>query len=278
MRRFINSVLFICCAAFLLGGCSDNKPSTEKAVASTNEAALVASDADQKEELVIAEKSTLEKQEKTEKQAAEKPAPVAKQTTEKVPAVAAKDNVVQPAKDYPVCLAAWDERLNTLQTYFTQTTEYDGISISQSLGRIFYEKSGPKLRLDSLEENVVTQTALTDQKKIYILDEKGKEISNVSWEDWLAGQPNQALFDFGHYAQLLAKHQVQTQNIEGQTVTLRLTPTDKQQQYVLYLLLDKSDCFPRSIIIEAELMKTSAVLRDPTFNAQLDKDTFKGLK
>lgn len=278
MRRFINSVLFVGCAAFLLGGCSDNKPSAEKPAVSANEAVLTVPETAPKEEPATSAKSAVKKQEEPENKGTEKTASAPKSTAEKPSVSAAPKETAQPAKDYPACLAAWDGRLNTLQTHFTQTTEYDGISISQSLGRIFYEKSGPKLRLDSLEENVVTQTALTDQKKIYILDEKGKEISNVSWEDWLAGQPNQALFDFGHYAQLLAKHQVQTQNIEGQTVTLCLTPTDKQQQYVLYLLLDKSDCFPRSIIIEADLMKTSAVLRDPTFNAQLDKNTFKGLK
>ena len=40
----------------------------------------------------------------------------------------------QPQKDMAACFAAWDNKLLTLETDFTQTTEYDGLLISQSQG------------------------------------------------------------------------------------------------------------------------------------------------
>ena len=181
-------------------------------------------------------------------------------------------------KDYVSCFAAWDANMHTLQTAFTQTTEYDGILMMQSKGQIFYEQKGPKLRLDTLEDGQVSQSALTNKKQIYILDEKGKEISKIAWQDWLSGQPNQALFDFGHYTELLKRHNVSVLDKKNNQVVLRLTPTDKNEHYVLYVTLGEEDCFPQAIMIEADLMKNTAILTDTKRNLTHKTDTFKGLK
>ena len=183
-----------------------------------------------------------------------------------------------PVKDYPACFAAWDKNMDTLQTRFTQTTEYDGMQISQSQGRITYTKTGPKLRLDNLEEDAISQTALTDKKQIYILDDKGKEISKILWADWLTGQPNQALFDFGNYTQLLAKHTVNVKETNDKQAVLQLIPKISSENYVLYVTIDTHNCFPGKITIESDLMQTSAVLSDVRLNTELPKDLFKGLK
>ena len=84
-----------------------------------------------------------------------------------IPLYGAEKTASVEAKDYPACFAAWDKNMNTLQTRFTQITEYDGMQISQSEGRIAYAKAGPKLRLDNLEEDMISQTALTNKKQIY---------------------------------------------------------------------------------------------------------------
>ena len=183
-----------------------------------------------------------------------------------------------PSKDYPACFAAWDKNMNTLQTHFTQTTEFDGMQISKSKGRISYDKIGPKLRLDNLEEDMISQTALTNKKQIYILDEKGMEISKISWGEWLVGQPNQALFDFGNYTKLLAKHIVKVNEITDKQVVLQLTPKKASENYVLYVTIDAANCFPDKIAIQSDLMKTTAVLSDVKLNTELPKDLFKGLK
>ena len=183
-----------------------------------------------------------------------------------------------PANDYPACFAAWDKNMNTLQTYFTQTTEYDGMTISQSKGQIFYAKTGPKLRLDNLEEDMISQTALTNKKQIYILDEKGKEISKISWGDWLLGQPNQALFDFGNYTQLLAKHTVNVKETNAKQAVLQLTPKTPSENYTLYVTVNAQTCFPQQIAIQSDLMQTKAVLSDTRVNAELPQNLFKGLK
>lgn len=196
-----------------------------------------------------------------------------------VPAAAQKPAAPKAPKDYVACFAAWDANMRTLQTDFVQTTEYDGVLISRSSGRIYYEKNGPKLRLDNLDDaKTVTQTALTDKKQIFILDEKGKEISTLSWKDWLSGQPNQALFDFGNYTALLSRHEAEEFAKTAGKVILRLKPKDVAQSYVLYVTVGEKDCFPRQITVRSELMSTTAELVDKKLNTVLKKDLFKRLK
>ncbi len=184
----------------------------------------------------------------------------------------------EPSTDYIACFSAWDKNMQTLQTRFTQTTEYDGVLISRSEGRIAYAQQGPKLRLDNLAEETITQTALTDKKTIFILDEKGKEISTLSWNDWLSGQPNQVLFDFGNYTALLVRHNSEVFARKAGLVILQLTPKDKEQNYILYVAVGEKDCFPQYITIQSDLMKTTAQLSDKQLNATLNQNLFKGLK
>ena len=186
--------------------------------------------------------------------------------------------VTTPSKDYIACFAAWDNQLHTLHTLFTQTTKYDGANISTSKGRIYYQQDGKKLRLDNLENALITQTALTDKKQIYILDDKGAEITKISWKEWLLGQPNQALFDFGNYTQLLQKHTVQMKDVDKQFVLLTLSPKKSSDNYSLYIKINKETCFPKTITVEVDLMQTIADLSDTKLNATLPKDIFKGLK
>ena len=183
-----------------------------------------------------------------------------------------------PSKDYPSCFKAWDKKMHTLQTRFIQTTDYDGTIIGQSRGRISYDQKGPKLRLDNLEGDTVVQSALTDKKQIYILDEKGKEISKISWTDWVAGQPNKALFDFGNYEQLLTVHRVSVQEQNAEQAVLKLVPITPQENYILYVTVAADDCFPQQITVESDLIKTTAVLTDKKLNLPLPNDIFKELK
>ena len=181
-------------------------------------------------------------------------------------------------KDYVACFSAWDAKMQTLQTDFVQTTEYDGILISRSQGRIYYSQQGRLLRLDNVEQGKVTQTALTDKKDIWVLDEKGQEVTRVDWQEWLAGQPNQALFDFGNYTALIARHNVSVQEHKDGLVILLLQPKDKSQNYTLYVAVNEKDCFPAYITIKSDLMQTTAELTDKRLNAELKKTVFKGMK
>jgi len=200
--------------------------------------------------------------------------------TEKQPQTPVKQSsaVKTPSKDYTACFSAWDTQLHTLQTLFTQNTQYDGTNISTSKGQIYYQQNGKKLRLDNLENALITQTALTDKKQIYILDDKGTEITRISWKEWLLGQPNQTLFDFGNYTQLLQKHTVQVKDLDKQFVLLVLSPKKSSENYSLYVKIDKQTCFPQTITVESDLMQTIADLSDTKINGALPKDIFKGLK
>ena len=199
-------------------------------------------------------------------------------TAKDAPAPKAATPTPVQEKDYIACFSAWDKNMHTLQTDFVQTTEYDGILISRSEGRIYYQQSGQNLRLDNLEPGTVNQTALTDKKDILVLDEKGNEVTRVKWAQWLAGQPNQALFDFGNYTALIASHDVSGLEHKDGLVILRLEPKDKTQNYTLYVSVSEKDCFPAYIAIQSDLMKTTAELTDKRLNAELKKNVFKGMQ
>lgn len=172
--------------------------------------------------------------------------------------------------------AKWDKKLTTLNTAFEQTTSYDGVVISRSHGKLFFQAQGQLLRLDTLnDEEKTEQTAVTDKKVLRILDASGKEITAMPWAEWVNGQPNKALFDFGHYTDLLQAHQATVFDSTPQRTVLKLLPKDKSAGYTLYLLLDGKDYFPQSIIIESDLMKTQADLKQTVKNKPLAKNLFK---
>ncbi len=218
---------------------------------------------------------------------AEKNAPVAVQKT-------AAPQVAAPAQEKPAAgqktvpapkaaqtdplkaFAEWDKKLATLNTVFEQTTSYDGVVISRSHGKLFFQAQGQLLRLDTLnDEEKTEQTAVTNKKILRILDASGKEITSMPWAEWVNGQPNKALFDFGRYAALLQAHQATVFDSTPKRTVLKLLPKDKSAGYTLYLLLDGKDFFPQSIIIESDLMKTQADLKQTVKNKPLAKNLFK---
>ncbi len=166
---------------------------------------------------------------------------------------------------------AWDQKLKFLTTHFEQTSEYDGVLISKSQGTLSYDKDKNMLRLDTLNnDNAIEQTAITDKKQILILDGQGREITTLSWQEWQQGQPNQALFDFGNYTALLARHNAALK----EPYLLELTPKEGEK-YTLYLTLSKEDYFPINIKIVADLMTTEAKLTDTQKNTPLSFNTFR---
>lgn len=166
---------------------------------------------------------------------------------------------------------AWDKKLKFLKTSFTQTTTYDGVPISSSKGLLYYDKDKNLLRLDTDDgDGKIDQSAVTDKQKILILDGQGHEITTLDWAEWQQGQPNQALFDFGNYTALLAKHHA----VLREPYLLELTPKEGTT-YTLYLTLSPEDYFPTNIKIISDLMTTEAVLSDIQKNNALPFNTFR---
>ncbi len=166
---------------------------------------------------------------------------------------------------------AWDKKLKFLKTRFEQTTDYDGVTVSKSQGMLYYDQAKNLLRLDALSANDHTeQTAITDKKQILILDGQGHEITTLAWDEWQQGQPNQALFDFGNYTALLARHNATLK----EPFLLELTPKEGGE-YTLYLSLSEEDYFPTIIKIVSDLMVTEAKLTNTQKNQPLAFDTFR---
>lgn len=172
-------------------------------------------------------------------------------------------------------LKEWDQALESLTTDFKQTSSYDGVVISRSQGKLYYQQEGNLLRLDTVNaDGGVEQSAVTNKKILHILDEEGKNITTGTWKNWVNGQPNKALFDFGNYSALIASHEASLFSQDKKRAILLLTPKNGGD-YKLYLLLNPQDYFPQSIIIEADLMKTQADLSNTVKNKPISKHLFK---
>ncbi len=254
MKRFISSFLLLGLAVGAFGA-DKNAPAAGQKTAAPQGAAVAPITPAGQTAAVAQEKSAAGQ---TAAPAPQKAAPKAAQT--------------DPLKAF----TEWDKKLTTLNTAFEQTTSYDGVVISRSHGKLFFQAQGQLLRLDTLnDEEKTEQTAVTDKKILRILDASGKEITAMPWAEWVNGQPNKALFDFGHYTALLQAHQATVFNSTPQRTVLKLLPKDKSAGYTLYLLLDGKDYFPQSIIIESDLMKTQADLKQTVKNKPLAKNLFK---
>ena len=198
---------------------------------------------------------------------------------EGIPQVPAKKPTTVAVKQdkqlYPnetiINVKAWDKKLKFLKTHFEQTTLYDGVEVSRSQGTLFYDRDKHMLRLDTLAaDGDVEQSAVTDKQNILILDGQGNQITTLNWDEWQQGQPNQALFDFGNYTALLARHNASLKEPH----LLELTPKEGEP-YTLYLTLDPKDYFPTNIKIVSDLMTTEAKLSSIEKNQPLAFDIFR---
>ena len=249
MKPCINKLFPAVCAALLLAACSDSNPTPQEPAPAAPAA-------------------------QTDVQPAPKPAEPPVQ-----PAPVQKPQPAAPAlsaAELTERLKQWDKKLAQLGTDFTQVTSYDGVEVSRSQGKLFYDRAQNRLRLDTLNPHgEVEQTAITDKKDIVILDENNQHVTTLSWADWQQGQPNQALFDFGNYTALVDRHTAAVKSQDGQTAVLVLTPKEGNE-YTLYLTLSKKDFFPQTITIRSELMVTRADLKNTHKNRPLPADVFGG--
>ncbi len=182
----------------------------------------------------------------------------------------AKDAREQTLKDF----ISWDKNLKTAQFSFTQTTDFEGVPISSSQGRLY--KDGQKIRLDTLENGKIVQSAFTDKKTIKIFDDENRFVMQMSWEDWGKTQVNRALFDFGNYENLLKTHKVKSFEEKKDYYDVVLEPEVKKDgSYELEFLLDKKDKFPMEIIISSEGARTRTELKDVKKNMKADEDALK---
>lgn len=256
MKPFINKLLLMVLAGAVLAACSAKEEPAEPVIQETVTV----------QEPVLP--PTAQKVEKTE--------PAAPAPEETKPATPVKTETKTNSKTlYPneavTNLKAWDKKLTFLKTRFEQTTQYDGVPVSKSQGILYYDKAKNLLRLDTLDTDGKTeQSAVTDKQKILILDGRGNEITTLSWQEWQQNQPNQALFDFGNYTALLARHHAALK----EPYLLELTPKEGEK-YTLYITLNKQDYFPTEIKIVSDLLVTQATLSDTKKNETLAFDTFR---
>ncbi len=199
----------------------------------------------------------------------------AQEKQQKQKPAAAKAAVSDEQKTVLENFSAWDGKLKTLSLSFEQLTSFEGTEISASSGHLY--KKDNNIRLDTLQKGKVTQSAVTDKKIINILDEKGKLITQLSWQEWQAAQANKALFDFGNYKEVLKTHKVKEFGKTEGGYKLVLTPAAAPagESYLLEFVLNAKDYFPMQIAVSNGGTKTQTVLNDIRKNIKLDERIFK---
>lgn len=254
MKLFTNKFMSLLLACACLGACSQKEESQQPTKVT--------------ETIVVQEPVLPPTAQKTEgEKPVSQPAPA---PAEAQPAKTNSSKTLYP-NEVLLQVKAWDKKLQFLKTRFEQTAQYDGVPVSKSQGVLYYDKNKNMLRLDTTDDDGKTeQMAITDKKQILILDGQGHEITTLSWQEWQQGQPNQALFDFGNYTALLARHNATLK----EPYLLELTPKEGEK-YTLYLTLSEQDYFPQKIKIVSDLMETEAVLTDVQKNGALPFDTFR---
>ncbi len=170
---------------------------------------------------------------------------------------------------------AWDKNLKSLKTDYEQVTSFEGTEISSSQGRLY--KSGNNIRIETLQNGKITQSAVTDKKIITVYDDKGEIVTSLTWQEWQASQPNKALFDFGNYTAVLKEHKIKefANTRDGYKLVLTPAQTDGKESYLLEFLLSAKDCFPVRISLSNEGIKTQTVLKNINKNVKLQERLFK---
>ncbi len=166
---------------------------------------------------------------------------------------------------------AWDKKLKTLDTFYTQEVSFEGTLISKTVGRILKENN--LLRLETLDDDKITQYALTDKKVINIYDEKNNLVMNMTWQDWQETQQNKSLFDFGNYEKIFNEHKVTNFEVLEKGYSLTLTPKE-ESSYTLTFVLDKN-FFPSEITLLNEGVQSKTNLQETKINPTLPKEYIK---
>ena len=195
------------------------------------------------------------------------------------PAVA---NPIKPrtytADELMAQLKKWEQNIKTFQAGFNQVSSYDGVEINRSQGRLYYDFTAGLMRWEMRsKDDTIDQVGITNKKDIVILDESLRPVTTLSWKEWQKGQPNQAIFDIGNYAQLAQRHHVEVTSQDDEKAVLSLTPTNTAEKYTLFITLSKKDFFPLGVALQAEDMLTTNELTNVRKNEPLPAELFGGL-
>ena len=279
MKAFTNKVVCVCVAAFLCACAQQDAPvpaeenTTVQPITETVEIVEVVEPAAP----VSTDDSTpVSAPAPAEKQTQNTAAPTVRNTAATTQTTPAKTRNYS-REELLAQLKKREQNLKTFQTDFSQVSSYDGVEINRSRGRLYYDFTRGLMRWEMLDAaGTLTQAAVTNKKEIIILDDAAKPVSTLSWQDWQKGQPNQALFDIGNYAQLVSTHRVDVTSQDNTQAVLTFTPLEKTQNYTLSVTLSKTDFVPLALTLQADDMKTDTQLSSTRTNAPLTENLFGG--
>jgi len=260
MKAFINKTAVLLAVAGCLAACSKDAPATQEKNLEVQVVEEITPSAPlppaQKPDVQAAPKEEIKTQQPTAK-------PVAPHT--------------YTADELMGKLKKWEQNITTFQAGFNQVSSYDGVEINRSKGRLYYDFPAGLIRWEMrTKDDSIDQVGITNKKEIVILDEALRPVTTLSWQDWQKGQPNQAIFDIGNYAQLADRHHVEVSSQDNEKAVLALTPNAGTEKYTLFITLSKKDFFPMAVALQAEDMLTTNELISVRKNEPLAADLFGG--
>lgn len=173
-----------------------------------------------------------------------------------------------------------DARLVTLSAEFRQSVRWDEAGTTQSVeGRLDYRK---KDRLHLEHRLPEPQTLVADGESLWVWRRSTNQVIRTPLEDWKKSEPMaQGLMDFGNYGDMLKRYDVKIGAVEAagadghRRFTLRLTPKEKKQDFLLDLRLSTKDYFPYDAELRVGDVTVRSLFDKVRFNPDLPDSLFR---
>ena len=224
---------------------------------------------------------------------ARQPAKGVKKEAEKAkerPKVAVATQTASAVKDVPAAseeekleaqalagLKAWDLKLETLRTRFTQDVDFSDAGLKQHIEGMLSYARPDLLKIEHIKP--ARQLVYTDKKELWVYKPEDSQAVRTSWAAWKKNQSSNfsGIMDFGNYTSLTEKNAIKIARGKDAPyyITMVLTPKSDPGLYTLTLVLSSADYFPVEATLSVEHTSIRTRLENPEKNVSLDKTLFR---
>jgi len=174
-------------------------------------------------------------------------------------------------------LKAWDLKLETLRTRFTQDVDFSDAGLKQHVeGMLSYAKPD-MLKIEHIKP--ARQLVYTDKKELWVYKPEDSQAVRTSWAAWKRNQNSNfsGIMDFGNYTSLTEKNNIRLSKGKDSPhyITMVLNPKSDPGLYTLTLVLSSTDYFPAEATLSVERTTIKTRLENPEKNVSLDRTLFR---
>jgi len=174
-------------------------------------------------------------------------------------------------------LKAWDLKLETLRTRFTQDVDFSDAGLKQHVEGMLSYSRPDLLKIEHIKP--ARQLVYTDKKELWVYKPEDSQAVRTSWAAWKKNQNSSfsGIMDFGNYTALTEKNAIRISKGKDAPyyITMVLNPKSDPGLYTLTLVLSSTDYFPAEATLSVEKTTIKTRLENPEKNVSLDKTLFR---